>query len=264
MKMTTFQKIAGCVLCLIAPVFFAKVCTAQTGVTRTLVISPTLPTVRDAIVLRLEGSTGLWEPYLSRVAMTSNKITVSFFTPCIVALVTPNMTSDPIEFTVGRLPVGRYELEVRRNDCAATPNPSGYVIVGTTLIDVAAGSVSPRASAFPLHDFTDIWWTATESGWGISVHTKGSKLFAAWFAYNSAGNPVWYTLQGGQWSEISRYTGKVYQSTGPYFGGPFNPATVTATEVGTGSMIFTAYDKGTLEFTVNGVTVKKEITRTPF
>ena len=41
-------------------------------------------------------------------------------------------------------------------------------------------------------DFSDLWWNATESGWGISLTHQFSNVFATWFAYDQTGKAIWY------------------------------------------------------------------------
>jgi hypothetical protein len=231
-----------------------------TGVcAQSITISPASPTTRDAVVVKLNVPAQLWEPRASKVSMAANKITVSFYNPCIITIPTGGMTSAPQELSVGRLPIGRYEIEVTQNTCAP---PTTERLVGTVSLEVTDPPYLQPGSR-GMHDFTDIWWASAESGWGISIHSKGVNVFAAWFVYSQTRVPIWYTLQGGSWTTVTTYSGKVYQSSGSYFGGNFDVSTGTASVVGTGTLTFSSYERGTLEFTVNGTTVKKEITRTP-
>jgi len=67
-------------------------------------------------------------------------------------------------------------------------------------------------------------------------------------------------LTGSQTS----FSGTLYQTTGPYFGGPFNPAAVNAPPVGSMTVAFNSPDTGTLSYTVNGVSVVKSVQRQSF
>ena len=61
------------------------------------------------------------------------------------------------------------------------------------------------------------------------------------------------------------YIGTLYQTTGPAFSAaPFDPAHVTATAVGTGTLTFSGGDSATFAYVVNGISQAKAITRQVF
>ena len=61
------------------------------------------------------------------------------------------------------------------------------------------------------------------------------------------------------------YAGTLYETAGPSFDSvPFDPAKVTVTSVGNGTLHFTDNDSGTFVYTVNGVSQTKTITRELF
>jgi hypothetical protein len=138
------------------------------------------------------------------------------------------------------------------------------VEVASTSFSVA-DSYSNRSHPFPIVDHTDHWWNPQESGWGMSImqHANG-QLFAVWFVYNNANQAVWYTLQPGQWTDFKTFTGTVYKTTGPYFGGPFDPHQVGVTQAGSGTLSFDSPSTGTFTYTVDGVSASKTITRLQF
>ena len=47
------------------------------------------------------------------------------------------------------------------------------------------------SSASPL---TGLWWNANESGWGATITQQSSILYVTIFVYDTASNPVWYTV----------------------------------------------------------------------
>ena len=116
----------------------------------------------------------------------------------------------------------------------------------------------------PLGDFSDLWWTPSESEWGMTIveHASGN-IFAAWFVYGADGKPIWYVLPGGSW-KIGTFSGDVYRTTGPYFGGAFNSSSVGATRAGTASLSFSDLSHGRLSYSVDGVTGTKAIEREVF
>jgi sugar lactone lactonase YvrE len=112
-------------------------------------------------------------------------------------------------------------------------------------------------------DYTDLWWNAAESGWGVSLTQDAGMLFAAWFTYDAGGIPVWYVasscpLTGGGCS------GELYKvSGGNALTSPWAPKLLVSR---VGSVSFAFSDTGTaiMSYTLNGVAGSKAITRQPF
>jgi hypothetical protein len=172
------------------------------------------------------------------------------------------------DVALGRFPAGTYPLAVYRgplNPLNGTPflDYSAQVVVTERVTQRSMlGNPNPPP---PSIDVSDHWWNPQESGWGMSIMQHPSdRLFAVWFVYNASNQPVWYTLQPGGWTSAWTYTGPIYKTTGPYYGGPFDPAQVGITQVGTGTLTFTDYTTGTFAYTVEGVSGSKSITRLPF
>ncbi len=120
-------------------------------------------------------------------------------------------------------------------------------------------------TAAPATDYTDMWWNANESGWGINViqHASGN-VFAIWYTYGSDGKRVWYHMPGGTWTSTTTVSGNIYATAGPGFDGAFDPNRVTRTPVGTGMLAFSDANHGTWSYSINGVTGSKAITRLPY
>ena len=114
-------------------------------------------------------------------------------------------------------------------------------------------------------DFTDMWWIPAESGWGANVIQQGDTLFVTLFVYGANGQPTWFvgpaTTYQGTVSGAPRFTGILYQVTGPYFGAPFDVNAVNVRTVG--SITFTAplVASATLAYSVDGVNVSKDVVR---
>lgn len=132
-----------------------------------------------------------------------------------------------------------------------------------------AAALPARATSYSI-DFTDIWWNAAESGWGLNVIQQQELLFVTLYHYGSDNTPRWFVASGlapvvPQPSGLTRFTGTLFQTAGPFYGlGAFNPASVTTTPVGTMTLSFNSAATGTLSYTVGGTTVAKEITRYAF
>jgi len=110
-------------------------------------------------------------------------------------------------------------------------------------------------------DQSDLWWIPTESGWGIQFIQQETTIFATMFVYGPDGKPTWYVATLGLSGNFF-WTGALYATTGPWFGTvPFDPSTVTPTQVGTMSFSGQFVDQGVLTYIINGVGVTKTIQR---
>jgi hypothetical protein len=123
----------------------------------------------------------------------------------------------------------------------------------------------PASATVHSTDFTDMWWNSAEDGWGVNVIQQGDTLFATFFVYGSDQSPRWYVASNlapqTATAGTHAFSGKLYSTTGPWFGGAFNPANVVVTEVGTATFTFTSPGTLALNYLVNGVAVSKNLTR---
>jgi len=109
----------------------------------------------------------------------------------------------------------------------------------------------------------DLWWNPAEPGWGVNLTQQGSTLFATLFTFDANGQGLWLVMSGGTPAGTSGYSGPLYQTTGPAFNAtPWTAA--TPHQVGTMTLSFTDGNDGTLQYTYNGVSVSKPITRQVF
>lgn len=133
-------------------------------------------------------------------------------------------------------------------------------------IDTMAGSKAITRQIFatgttaPSVDYTDLWWNRNESGWGVSLTQQLGIIFAAWYAYDAAGNPVWYVATNCPVSGPG-CTGVLYRVTG---GAPLTSAWKSvnpATAVGEVTFAFSDAVNGTMSYTINGTASSRMITR---
>ena len=128
----------------------------------------------------------------------------------------------------------------------------------------ASASVAPAAAAV---NYEGIWWNApagSESGWGINFEHQGDIIFATWFTYDAAGKGWWLVMTAAK-TAPNTYSGTLFKTAGPAFNAvPFNPALVTPSQVGSGTLTFTDANNGTFTYTVNGIAQVKSITRQVF
>ena len=116
----------------------------------------------------------------------------------------------------------------------------------------------------PAVNYTDLWWNASESGWGVALTHQFSKIFATWYTYDASGKAVWYVASDCAVSG-SGCTGDLYQVTG---GSPmtsaWSGANKAVVKVGTITFVFGNANDGTMTYTINGVSGSKGITRQPY
>jgi hypothetical protein len=124
------------------------------------------------------------------------------------------------------------------------------------------------AESSSAQDWGDGWWDPSESGWGMNVIHQSDVMFVCLYVYDQDGSPHWYSasLYAGISNTygFTTYQGQLVATTGPWFGGTYNPQAVNIREVG--SMTFspsTAY-RAELSYTVDGVAVSKQIERFTF
>ncbi len=120
------------------------------------------------------------------------------------------------------------------------------------------------AATTSANNYSDMWWNAAESGWGISITQHGSTIFAAWYVYDANGRPLWVVMPGGQWSSSTSFSGDLYTTTGDDPTGTFDPASVVRTRVGSATLDFASLTQATLSYTVNGASGSRPLTREPF
>jgi len=168
------------------------------------------------------------------------------------------------------------------NPAAVKVNPVGAATITFSAVDQAVLSYTVNGvsgtkaiqrqdfgvpDATPVASYQDLWWTASESGWGMSIDQQYRTLFSVIYTYGTTGQPVWYVMPGGAWTGPTVYSGPLYATSMPsfnYYSSAFNPANVTIAPVGTISLDFSSTSTATLTFTVNGQAFTKSITRESF
>jgi hypothetical protein len=127
---------------------------------------------------------------------------------------------------------------------------------------VSAFAQTPSAG----RDYSDLWFNAQESGWGVNVIQQDTILFVTLFVYGPDRRATWYVGPSITFSGTSNgadsYTGELYSTTGTPFGTtPFDANSVAATPVGTLTFIGRADGTATLTYTVSGTQVTKAVGR---
>jgi hypothetical protein len=110
-------------------------------------------------------------------------------------------------------------------------------------------------------DYSDIWFTLGEDGWGLQIVQSDNFIFATFFVYDANKNPTWYAGNLAN-DGNGNYTGGLYATTGPYLGTvPYDPKQYHATQVGVATFSPQAPDAGLLTYNVGAVNVTKNIQR---
>jgi len=127
----------------------------------------------------------------------------------------------------------------------------------------AASCQATTASRAGATNYQDLWWNTAESGWGLNLTHQGDVVFATLFTYGANGQGLWLVLPSGPRQADGSYFGDLFRTTGPVFNA--NPWTgIGSTRVGTMRLRFANGETGTLEYSVDGVSVTKAITRQVF
>ena len=112
-----------------------------------------------------------------------------------------------------------------------------------------------------------LWWAAppqSESGWGINLAHQGDTIFATWFTYGVGGQNWWLSMTANKTAE-GIYSGTLIETAGPAFDAmPFDPAKVTRTAVGSGTLTFSDANNCTFDFDVMGAAQTKSLVRQVF
>jgi hypothetical protein len=110
-------------------------------------------------------------------------------------------------------------------------------------------------------DYTDIWYIPAESGWGVNLIQNEDVIFATFFVYGTTNQPTWFVAILDE-DNNGNFSGNLYTTVGPYYGGPWDTSIYKATLAGTASFVPTSPYAGTLTYTIiSGPTVAKSIQR---
>jgi hypothetical protein len=141
-------------------------------------------------------------------------------------------------------------------------------MLNVTLFAVATAASSLPATATTSTNYSDLWVTAGEAGWGLNISQQADILFGTFFVYGAGNQPTWYsatfTYQATLANGVALYSGNLYQTTGPSIDTTFNPALVGYTQVGLASLEFGDDAHAQLRYNVGGTIVVKQITRLTF
>ncbi|MCR4298625.1 MAG: YncE family protein [Gallionella sp.] len=182
-------------------------------------------------------------------------------------------TGDLYEVTGGTLPTvawngsGLKVNKVGTGTLTFTNADSGdftFTINGTAGSKTISRQVFRADTTTPAVNYTDLWWNAGESGWGVALTQQFGTIFATWYSYDAAGNATWYVASDCAVAG-SGCTGDLYHvAGGSSLTSVWNSASKVVTKVGTITFAFSDAGNGTMSYNINGETGSKIITRQPF
>ena len=118
-------------------------------------------------------------------------------------------------------------------------------------------------------NYSDIWWDPDEPGWGLTLADHESNLWAVWYTYRKDGSPTWMFVSGGTFDAAhTRFSGTLFQASGPSWRAPFASRAVDVKPVGNVTLDFgpaaASPGQATFTYSVDGVTATKKIERYAF
>ncbi|HXZ49530.1 MAG TPA: choice-of-anchor U domain-containing protein [Usitatibacter sp.] len=176
---------------------------------------------------------------------------------------TPFYAYDSGFFSPGS-PVGTATITFPDLDHAALD----YTIDGVTgHKDIVRQLFGPTTTAPLPASYGDLWWGGkTQNGYGIAVLEQQASLFSVWYTYDANGNPTWFVMPDGSWTDSAQttYAGRIYQTTGsPWLGAAYDPSKLHVTDVGSFSLHFDA-PTSPFSYSVQGRTGTLQLQREPF
>jgi hypothetical protein len=109
-------------------------------------------------------------------------------------------------------------------------------------------------------DYTDLWWTPTEPGWGLNLAQQANAIFGTFYVYAVDGRSVWFTTQLARDGSSDRFSGPLYRIAGTFYGAP-TWGGYEIVQAGAATFTATSSTTGTLDYSVDGVAVSKSIER---
>jgi hypothetical protein len=127
---------------------------------------------------------------------------------------------------------------------------------------VCKSSAPARAAA---SNYSDLWYNAASSGWGLFLQHVDSNLYGSWYTYDTDREAVFLAMVTTRQADGS-FTGELYRQRN---GTPFSQIdgarpSAAADVVGSVTLRFTNGENGTFTYTIGGTTQTKSISRIQF
>lgn len=126
--------------------------------------------------------------------------------------------------------------------------------------------VETRTGRAHATNYQDLWWNASEPGWGINLAHQGDVIFATWFTYGAGGRGQWLVGSDLRRQATGEYRGRLYRTSGRAFDQITAGSVLLSSpaDVGQATLTFQDGENGRFEYTADGVTQSKAITRQRF
>ena len=130
---------------------------------------------------------------------------------------------------------------------------------------LALGGAARAANPIDV-DATDLWWNASEPGWGVNVIHQSNVLFMTFFLYGADGRARWYVApetacRGAPRDMEEICTGPLYETTGPVVSQGFDPGAVQRRLVGDVTFLYRRPNAATFSIRVDGAVTSEFLRR---
>ena len=126
--------------------------------------------------------------------------------------------------------------------------------------------MAPASPPSVFGNFQGLWWNDpddSEPGWGINLNHQGGTIFATWFTFGLAGQPLWLVASLTSTPAAPNvFSGDLLTFSGSRFDA-FDPTKVASAPAGSGTITFSDLNHGKFDYTVAGVPQTKQIKREP-
>jgi hypothetical protein len=100
----------------------------------------------------------------------------------------------------------------------------------------ATASITNIVAGGTTSNYQDWWWNPTLDGMGVNILHQGNAMALVWYLYDASNEGSFLIMSG--FTSGNTLSGALYRATGPEPGLGFDPADVSYTPVGTGSIEF--------------------------
>ena len=164
----------------------------------------------------------------------------------------PYYAYDPRQFSAGPLGNGFATLSFRGPDAGSL-----HAFVGDASVDkeVVRQDFTTAMNFFPIpmQGVGDMWWGGPAvNGWGVAILEQFGNLFVVWFTYNAAGQPTWFVMPSGTWTDSSTVAGAMYRTRGSPWTGPYDASRFTIASTGNFQLHFSDQDHARIDFLIDG------------
>jgi hypothetical protein len=117
----------------------------------------------------------------------------------------------------------------------------------------------------PLRDYSGMWWVGpSENGWGIAINQRAEsgQQFNKLYVYDDQGQPTWYLMQGGEWSDgFSVYRGPLYRPRSASLDRYDATQLQLGAAVGEMTLRYVDADRAEMSYRINGISATKTLSR---